>query len=203
MKKKLWLLLPAALVIFIAAMTLRDADLFGGGEYKLNAEDYISYDVYQTLSHTELRIYGFTEAHTDQKIHTYLTGPDKDAAEAMLQETYGDIFIFCSIEDKRVAGIYIVRSRGYLQWRKDRLLEIEQSLYDSPLSFRFTATLRENHSTSDPWFLTVCLFAADPDSAQIAAMLEEYEDVHVYISSHMPNDRTVTEYSAGYTGERK
>lgn len=203
MKKKLWLLLPAALVIFIAVMTLRDADKFGGDEYKLNSEDYISYDVYRTLSVTELRVFGATEANTDRHIHTYLDGPDKETAEAMLKETYGDIFVFCSIDDRHVSGIYTIRSRGYLQWRKDRLLEIEQSLYDSPLSFRFTTTLLENRPVGNsPYSLTVRLFAADPDSEQVAAMLEEYEDVHVYISPYTPTDRTLAEYSAGYSGEK-
>ena len=202
MKKKLWLLLPAVLVVFLMVMTLRDADRFGGGKYKLNPEDYISYDVYRTLSVTDLRIYGATEANTDNHIHTYLDGPDKEAAEAMLKETYGDIFIFCSADDRQIPGIYGIRSPGYLQWRKDRLLEVERSLYNSPLSFRFTTTLLEDRPVgSSPYSLAVRLFAADPDSAQVAAMLEEYEDVHVYISPYIPTDRTLAEYSAGYSGE--
>ncbi len=201
MKKKLWLLLPAVLVLFIAAMTIRDAAVLRDGE-KLNSKDYISYDVYRTLKNTDLRIYGSTEANTDKNIHTYLTGPDKEAAEALLKETYGDLFRFCSFDDKRVAGIYTVYSNGYTQWKKDALLEIEQSLYDSPLSFRFSTTLRENHSQTDPYSLTVRLFAADPDSEQVVALLAEYENVHVYISAHTPTERTITEYSAGYSGKK-
>ena len=201
MKRKLWQLIPAVLVLFIAAMTIRDADVLRDGG-KLDPEDYISYDVYRTLKSTDLRIYGSTEANTDKNIHTYLSGPDKEAAESMLKETYGDLFRFCSFEDNRVPGIYNVTSAGYTQWKKDSLLEIEQSLYDSPLSFRFSTTLRENLSERDPYSLFVRLFAADPDSAQVAAMLAEYENVTAYISTYTPTERTLAEYSAGYTGEK-
>lgn len=202
MKRKLWLLIPAVLVLFIAAMTIRDAAVLRDGE-KLNSKDYISYDVYRTLKNTDLRIYGSTEANTDKNIHTYLTGPDKEAAEALLKETYGDIFVFRSIEDRRVAGIYIVRSPGYVAWQERELQKLADSLHDSPLSFRFNATVQRGKDTGPvARTLFVRLFAADPDSAQVAAMLAEYENVTVYISERIPNEHTVAEYSAGYSGEK-